>query len=74
MDSSDAFGKYSQPAAGGHFGKFGGAFVPETLVPALQELEAIHAVCKGDPEFQAELNNLLRDFVGRPPRSTSPSG
>jgi len=63
MDSSD---KYSQPAAGGHFGKFGGAFVPETLVPALQELEAIHATCKNDPEFQAELTGLLRDFVGRP--------
>ncbi|AVH70677.1 tryptophan synthase subunit beta [Nostoc sp. 'Lobaria pulmonaria (5183) cyanobiont'] len=50
----------------GRFGKFGGKYVPETLMPALSELEAaFHQYCN-EPSFQAELQNLLRDYVGRP--------
>jgi tryptophan synthase beta chain len=50
----------------GHFGPYGGAFVPETLVPVLRELEAVYAASRTDPTFQEELDNLLADFVGRP--------
>lgn len=53
------------PDAGGHFGKFGGQFVPETLVSALNELTEEYARAKSDPEFQAELNRLLAEFCGR---------
>lgn len=55
-----------RPDAGGRFGKFGGKYVPETLMPALAELEAAFAEAKADPAFQAELAGLLRDYVGRP--------
>jgi tryptophan synthase beta chain len=51
---------------GGHFGPYGGAFVPETLVPVLRELEAVYAASRTDPAFQRELDTLLADFVGRP--------
>jgi tryptophan synthase beta chain len=55
-----------QPDANGHFGPFGGRFVPEILMPALEELtEAWHA-SRGDEEFQATLDGLLADYVGRP--------
>nr|WP_155743946.1 tryptophan synthase subunit beta [Scytonema sp. UIC 10036] len=50
----------------GRFGRFGGKYVPETLMPALSELEAAAAQYRNDPTFQAELNELLRDYVGRP--------
>jgi tryptophan synthase beta chain len=50
----------------GYFGAYGGQFVPETLMPALQELELAYAEARQDEEFQAELRRLLRDFVGRP--------
>jgi tryptophan synthase beta chain len=50
----------------GYFGKFGGQFVPETLMPALQEFEDNYEIFKKDPEFIAELDDLLRNFVGRP--------
>ncbi|HOM18038.1 MAG TPA: pyridoxal-phosphate dependent enzyme, partial [Thermoguttaceae bacterium] len=54
------------PDAQGRFGPFGGRFVPETLIHALEELtEAYEAACK-DPSFQAELEGLLRQYVGRP--------
>lgn len=53
------------PDAGGHFGKFGGQFVPETLVSALNELTEEYTRAKADPEFQAELNRLLAEFCGR---------
>jgi tryptophan synthase beta chain len=56
----------SQPDALGRFGKFGGKYVPETLMPALAELEAAFYQYKTDPTFQNELNGLLRDYVGRP--------
>ena len=48
------------------FGAYGGAFVPETLVPALAELEAAYLHYRDDAEFQAVFNNLLRTYVGRP--------
>jgi tryptophan synthase beta chain len=50
----------------GHFGPFGGRFVPETLIPALDELAERYEVAKSDPEFQAEFAYHLREFVGRP--------
>jgi tryptophan synthase beta chain len=50
----------------GRFGKFGGKYVPETLMPALLELEAAFDRYQQDPEFQAELAGLLKDYVGRP--------
>jgi tryptophan synthase beta chain len=50
----------------GRFGRFGGRYVPETLVPALDELEAAFDAALGDPAFRAELEGLLRDYVGRP--------
>ncbi|MEM7697950.1 MAG: tryptophan synthase subunit beta [Verrucomicrobiota bacterium] len=53
------------PDAGGHFGTFGGRFVPETLVAALDELTAEYHAAKEDPAFQLELNRLLAEFVGR---------
>lgn len=50
----------------GHFGKFGGRFVPETLIPALDELEGAYASARNDPEFQREYLFLLRNYAGRP--------
>jgi tryptophan synthase beta chain len=55
-----------QPDSLGRFGKFGGKYVPETLMPALLELEAAYYQHTQDPEFQQQLNELLRDYVGRP--------
>ncbi len=54
------------PDAFGHFGEFGGMFVPETLMYALRELETEYAAAKADPTFQAELDRLLAEYVGRP--------
>lgn len=50
----------------GRFGQFGGKYVPETLMPALTELEAAFYRYREDAEFQQELQGLLRDYVGRP--------
>ena len=50
----------------GRFGRFGGRYVPETLVSALDELEQAYREAGGDPAFQAEIDQLLKDFVGRP--------
>src|SRR5438105_9108665 len=55
-----------EPSAEGRFGRFGGRFVPETLVPACAELERAFRSAWGDPEFRAELDRLLRDYAGRP--------
>lgn len=54
------------PDAKGRFGKFGGRFVPETLVAALDQLQSEYEKAQGDPEFQNRLDALLKDFVGRP--------
>lgn len=54
------------PGADGRFGAFGGRFVPETLVPACQELEAAFHDAWNDTVFRTELNDLLRDYAGRP--------
>jgi tryptophan synthase beta chain len=54
------------PDARGHFGAFGGRFVPETLIPALDELSAEYARAQADAEFAAEFDYYLREFVGRP--------
>src|SRR5256714_3358285 len=54
------------PDASGHFGPYGGMFVPETLMSALKDLAAEYERAKIDPGFQRELDDLLRDFAGRP--------
>jgi tryptophan synthase beta chain len=54
------------PDAFGRFGQYGGKYVPETLMPALSELEAAIAQYRHDPDFQRELQGLLTDYVGRP--------
>ncbi|NER33745.1 MAG: tryptophan synthase subunit beta [Oscillatoria sp. SIO1A7] len=54
-----------QPDVLGRFGRFGGKYVPETLMPALTELEAAYQQYRQDSDFQEELNYLLRDYVGR---------
>jgi len=54
------------PDTSGHFGPYGGSFVPETLMYALDELKTAYAVAKDDPIFQEEFHRLLREFVGRP--------
>lgn len=54
------------PDALGRFGQFGGKYVPETLMPALAELEQAFYQYRQDPAFQLELTQLLRDYVGRP--------
>jgi tryptophan synthase beta chain len=56
------------PDATGHFGPYGGVYVPETLIAALEQLDAEYARAKKDPAFQRELDYYLRDFVGRPSR------
>ena len=57
----------------GWFGKFGGRYVPETLIPALDELEAAYAAAQEDPSFIRELEHLLTTYVGRPsPLSDAP--
>ncbi|BAB75493.1 tryptophan synthase subunit beta [Anabaena sp. FACHB-709] len=53
------------PDIQGRFGRFGGKYVPETLMPALAELETAYQQYRNDPGFQAELQQLLRDYVGR---------
>jgi len=54
-----------QPDMLGRFGQFGGKYVPETLMPALSELEAAYQQYRNNPNFQEELQQLLRDYVGR---------
>jgi tryptophan synthase beta chain len=54
------------PDATGHFGEFGGMFVPETLMTPLQDLAFAYEKAKNDPAFQAELDDLLHNYAGRP--------
>ncbi|MCH1489829.1 MAG: tryptophan synthase subunit beta [Ilumatobacteraceae bacterium] len=56
----------SEPDTSGRFGEFGGRFVPETLVPACQELEEGFREAWADPQWREELNVALRDYAGRP--------
>jgi tryptophan synthase beta chain len=56
----------SVPDAHGHFGQYGGTFVPETLWTALQELDREYSAARQDPAFHAELDDLLANYVGRP--------
>ena len=59
-------GSSSQPDAFGHFGPFGGRFVPEALIAALDQLEAAYREAMQDPEFQREFSQMLRDYAGCP--------
>jgi tryptophan synthase beta chain len=54
------------PDKHGRFGPFGGRYVPETLIPALLELEQVYQAARRDPKFQAEFTRYLRQYVGRP--------
>src|SRR3954453_2694549 len=56
----------SQPDATGHFGPYGGRFVPEVLMAPLEELEQAYIRGRDDAGFQAELDNLLKQYAGRP--------
>ena len=55
-----------QPDAGGHFGPYGGRYVPEVLMAPIEELETAYLAAREDPAFQAELDDLLRNYAGRP--------
>ena len=54
------------PDASGHFGPYGGRFVPEALIAALDELTAAHMAARTDPVFLGELDRLLTTYAGRP--------
>ena len=56
----------TEPTDGGRFGDFGGMYVPETLVPACQELDKAFREAWADEAFRAELHRLLTDYAGRP--------
>ncbi|HEV7888011.1 MAG TPA: tryptophan synthase subunit beta [Acidimicrobiales bacterium] len=56
----------AEPSPGGRFGEFGGMYLPESLVPACQELEAAFRAAWSDPSFQEEYVSILRDYAGRP--------
>ena len=58
--------RYAFPDARGYFGSYGGRFVPETLIPALAELEAVYASARRDPAFREEVDRVLREYAGRP--------
>ena len=61
----DQINRFS-PDATGHFGPYGGRFVPEALIAALDELAAAYAAAQADPAFLAELDRLNRTYSGRP--------
>lgn len=54
------------PSKNGHFGEFGGKYVPETLMAAISELEKVYSKLKGDQTFKKEFNFYLREYAGRP--------
>jgi len=62
--------KYTAPTKAGYFGRFGGKFVPEILIPALEELEQAYLETLDDPVFQKEYHDLLNEYVGRPTKLT----
>ena len=53
---------YKKPDNNGHFDKFGGKYVPETLIPAINNLEKIYIESKNNTSFKKELSNLLKNF------------
>ena len=57
---------YKQPDDRGHFDKFGGKYVPETLIPAITELEDLYSKIRNDADFMDELSSLLKHYSGRP--------
>ncbi len=57
---------YNQPDSRGHFDDFGGKYVPETLIPAIVELENLYNDYKNDLDFNNQLSSLLKDYSGRP--------
>ena len=57
---------YDLPDASGHFGPYGGVFVAETLIQALDQLKAAYARYQSDPDFLAEFEYELKHYVGRP--------
>ncbi len=57
---------YDLPDSTGHFGEFGGKFVPETLIPAIDELERVYRSVRDDAAFNDELTALLKEYTGRP--------
>ncbi len=63
---NEVFYGQSIPGKSGHFGKYGGKFVPETLMPALEQLEKEYLKAKEDPKFNDELKYYLKEYVGRP--------
>jgi len=62
--------KYTQPTKEGYFGDFGGKFVPEILIPVLEELESAYKEAWNDDTFQEEYHRLLNEYVGRPTKLT----
>ena len=58
--------KQDLPDELGRYGNYGGRFVPETLMPAIHELEIAYKESQTDENFQSELSSLLNNFVGRP--------
>ena len=65
-DTAATLDRLTLPDAGGHFGRYGGVFVPETLMTALDELGKVYAKARDDAAFQAELKRHLKEFAGRP--------
>ncbi len=61
---------YTAPTKQGYFGDYGGKFVPEILIPALEELEIAYEESQHDPLFQQEYHALLKEYVGRPTKLT----
>jgi tryptophan synthase beta chain len=65
-DTAATLDRLTLPDAGGHFGRYGGVFVPETLMTALDELGKVYAQARDDAAFQEELKRHLKEFAGRP--------
>ena len=66
MTSPSLSNTYAWPDAHGRFGDYGGRYVAETLMPLVLELEQAYLAAKADPSFQAELDDFLEHYVGRP--------
>jgi tryptophan synthase beta chain len=66
MSKTETDNSYQQPDSRGHFGPYGGRFVPETLMHPLEELSVAYDAARDDPAFHQELGYLLSNYVGRP--------